>query len=138
VYLPMSVGLFVSGALFCFYFVFPIVLDFLIGFNHWLGVELQPRLSEYISLALMLPMMFGVSFQLPMVMLFTERLGIFSVEGFRANRRMAILVISIASMLLTPSDPTSMLLMMLPLVFLYEVGIHLCRLQLTGTKDPLA
>lgn len=138
VYLPMSLVLFVSGALFCFYLVFPIVLDFLISFNQWLGVELTPRLSEYISLVLMLPLMFGISFQLPMVMLFIERIGIFTVEGYRENRRMAVLVISIASMLLTPSDPTSMLLMMLPLIFLYEVGIHLCRFRLGGTADPLA
>jgi len=138
IYLPMSLFFFLSGVLFCFYFVFPIVLDFLISFNAWLELELQPRLSEYISLALMLPLMFGVSFQLPMVMLFLERLGIFTAQGFRENRRMAILVISVVSMLLTPSDPQSMVLMMVPLIFLYEVGIYLCRLQLTGSRDPLA
>ena len=85
IYLPLSIGLFLTGAVFCFYFVFPIVLDFLIGFNKWIGVELQPRLSEYISLVLMLPVMFGISFQLPMVMLFLERIGIMSVKGYREN-----------------------------------------------------
>ena len=102
IYLPMSIVLFLSGALFCFYFVFPIVLDFLISFNKWLGVVLQPRLSEYISLVIMLPVMFGISFQLPLVMLFLERIGVITVEGYKENWRMAVLVISIASMLLTP------------------------------------
>ncbi|GAB5443328.1 MAG: twin-arginine translocase subunit TatC [Fuerstiella sp.] len=137
VYLPMSIGLFVAGAVFCFYFVFPIVLDFLIGFNKWLGIEIQPRLSEYINLVLLLPVMFGISFQLPLVMLFLERIGIMTVDGYKQNWRMAILIISIASMLLTPSDPTSMMLMMVPLVFLYFGGILLCQFR-PNQADPLA
>lgn len=138
IYLPMSIVLFLSGALFCFYFVFPIVLDFLISFNKWLGVVLQPRLSEYISLVIMLPVMFGISFQLPLVMLFLERIGVITVEGYKENWRMAVLVISIASMLLTPSDPTSMLMMMFPLIFLYFGGILLCRFRPGEKVDPLA
>jgi sec-independent protein translocase protein TatC len=139
IYLPMSLGLFLAGAVFCYLLVFPIVLDFLISFNKWLGIEIQPRLSEYISLALMLPVMFGISFQLPLVMLFLERIGVMTVKGYSENWRMAILVISIASMLLTPSDPQSMLLMMFPLVILYVAGIQLCKFSpSTATADPLA
>ena len=138
IYGPMSIGLFVVGGLFCFSFVFPIVLDFLISFNKWLGVELQPRLSEYISLVLLLPVMFGISFQLPLIMLFIERIGIMTVQGYLENWRMAVLVIAIASMLLTPSDPTSMLLMMLPLIFLYFGGVLLCRFRPGAATDPLA
>lgn len=137
-YLPMSLGLFISGALFCFYMVMPIVLDFLIGFNKWIGVELQPRLSEYISFVLMLPVMFGISFQLPMVMLFLERIGIMTVQGYAENWRMAVLIIAIVSMILTPSDPQSMLLMMFPLVFLYMGGIQLCKFNVNKSADPLA
>ncbi len=139
IYLPMSLGLFLAGAIFCYFFVFPIVLDFLISFNKWLGIEIQPRLSEYISLALMLPVMFGISFQLPLIMLFLERIGVMTVKGYSENWRMAILVISIASMLLTPSDPQSMLLMMFPLIILYVAGIQLCKFSPSaGTSDPLA
>ena len=139
IYLPMSLGLFLAGAIFCYFFVFPIVLDFLISFNKWLGIEIQPRLSEYISLALMLPVMFGISFQLPLIMLFLERIGVMTVKGYSENWRMAILVISIASMLLTPSDPQSMLLMMFPLIILYVAGIQLCKFSPSaGTADPLA
>ncbi|MCA9063593.1 MAG: twin-arginine translocase subunit TatC, partial [Planctomycetaceae bacterium] len=137
VYLPMSIFLFVAGAFAGYYYAFPLMLQFLTKFNDWLGIGIQPRLSEYISLALMLPLMFGVSFQLPLVMLFLERIHIFDVEGYRKNRRMAILVIAILSMLLTPSDPGSMLLMMFPLIFLYEVGIYLCRFQLVKTAAPI-
>ncbi len=82
--------------------------------------------------------MFGISFQLPLVMLFIERLGIVTVQGYTENWRMAVLVISIVSMLLTPSDPQSMMLMMLPLVVLYVAGIQLCRFRPGPAADPLA
>ncbi|NQV27955.1 MAG: twin-arginine translocase subunit TatC [Rhodopirellula sp.] len=126
IYLPMSLLLFTGGAVFCFYAVFPFVLKFLLGFNKLLEVQPQIRLSEWINFAVMLPVMFGVSFQLPLVMLFLERISVFEIVDYREKRRMAILVIAFLSMILTPADPMSMLLMMFPLILLYELGIILC------------
>jgi sec-independent protein translocase protein TatC len=126
IYLPMSLFLFIGGALFCFYAVIPYVLDFLFSFNAWLHLRPQVRITEWISFAVILPVMFGASFQLPLVMLLLERISIFEVQAYRDQRRMAILVISIVSMVLTPSDPISMMLMMVPLCVLYEFGILLC------------
>lgn len=126
-FLPMSIGLFLLGAVFCFYGVFPTVLDFLLGFNERMGISAQLRISEYISFAVMLPLVFGVSFQLPLVMLFLHKVSIMQVKTYREQRRMAILVIAVLSMILTPTaDPMTMFLMMAPLLFLYEVGILLC------------
>ncbi|MEW4490172.1 twin-arginine translocase subunit TatC [Thalassoglobus sp. JC818] len=125
-YGTMSLGLFLVGAAFCFYAVFPFVLNFLLKFNSTLEISPQIRISEWISFAVMLPLMFGISFQLPLAMLFLERISIFTVAHYREQRRMAILVIAILSMLLTPADPMSMLLMMIPLIGLYELGIKLC------------
>ncbi len=129
IYLPMSLLLFLGGAAFCFVCVFPFVLQFLLGFNAWLGVHPQIRLSEWISFALTMPVMFGIAFQLPLAMMFLERLSIFEVDDYREKRRMAVLVIAILSMLLTPADPMSMVLMMVPLLALYELGIFLCGLR---------
>ena len=129
IYLPMSIGLFLGGALFCFFVVIPYVLDFLFSFNAWLNLVPQIRITEWISFAVVLPIMFGVSFQLPLVMLFLERISIFNVQIYREKRRISILVISIISMVLTPSDPVSMMLMLIPLCLLYEFGIVLCRMQ---------
>lgn len=126
IYLPMSLILFTGGAIFCFYAVFPFVLKFLLSFNAMLNVNPQIRLSEWINFAVMLPVMFGVSFQLPLVMLFLERISVFEIKDYREKRRMAILVIAFLSMILTPADPMSMLLMMFPLILLYELGIILC------------
>ncbi len=128
VFLPFSVGLFILGAMTAFLFVFPPVLKFFFGFNEWLGIDPDPRISEWMSFVLMMPLAFGISFQLPLVMLFLERIGIFTVEAYLAKWRIAVLVIAIASMVLSPGgDPYSMMLMMVPLVGLYFAGIGLCR-----------
>ena len=136
IYLPMSILLFGMGAVFCFLGVFPFVLDFLLGFNKMLDVEPQIRLSEWISFAIMLPMMFGLSFQLPLVMLFLERISVFEVSDYREKRRMAVLVIAFLSMMLTPADPMSMLMMMGPLIILYEFGIILCAMKPSKAGFP--
>ncbi len=138
IYLPMSVGLFIIGALAGYFYAFPMMLQFLIGFNKWIGVSLQPRLSEYITLAMLMPLMFGISFQLPMVMVFLERIGICTVDTYKENWRIAVLIISIASMVLTTSpDPWSMLLMMIPLLFLYVLGIWLCGFKVKSPASPI-
>ena len=127
VYGFISLILFFVGAVFCFYAVFPFVLKFLLGFNAFLKIQPQIRLSEWINFAVMLPVMFGISFQLPLVMLFLERMQILQVETYSQQRKMSILVISIISMFLTPADPMSMILMMVPLIGLYELGILMCK-----------
>ncbi|MBN67793.1 MULTISPECIES: twin-arginine translocase subunit TatC [Gimesia] len=136
IYLPISIFLFLGGALFCFYAVFPFVLNFLLGFNKLLGVNPQIRLSEWISFAITLPLMFGLSFQLPLIMLFLERISVFEVKDYIEKTRMAILVISIISMLMTPADPMSMLLMMLPLLLLYGLGIAMCKYFPSANASP--
>jgi sec-independent protein translocase protein TatC len=76
----------------------------------------------------MLPLLFGISFQLPMVMLFLSRINLFTVKQYIAQWKMAVLVIAILSMLLTPTpDPMTMILMMVPLLALYALGIGLCH-----------
>lgn len=127
VYLPISIGLFLGGAAFCFWGVFPTVLDFLLGFNIRMGITAQIRISEWINFAVLMPLLFGVSFQLPLIMLFLQKISIFQVKDYREKRRLAILAIAFLSMILTPTpDPMSMMMMMFPLLALYELGILLC------------
>jgi len=124
---PFSLALFLAGAALVFFFVFQMVLRFLFTFNDWLGISIEPRISEWLSFVLILPLGFGIAFQLPLVMLFLERIGVFDIAAYLAKWRIAILVIFVLSMLLTPADPGSMLLMAVPLTLLYFGGILLCR-----------
>ena len=126
-YLPISLGLFFAGAAFCFTVVFQFVLPFLLSFNELVETVPLIQAGKWFSFALLLPAMFGLSFQLPLVMLALNRLGIVEADVYRKNIRMAILVISFASVILTPSDPGSMIAMMIPLIGLYFVGIWMCE-----------
>lgn len=136
-YLPFSILLFAAGAGLAFFFVFEPVLDFLFGFYRWLGIEPDQRIGPWLNFVILLPLGFGVSFQLPLVMLFLERIGVMSVEAYIEKWRIAILAIFVISMLLTPADPTSMMMMAVPLSFLYVGGVLLCKF-LPRKKNPFA
>ncbi|MCE3018466.1 MAG: twin-arginine translocase subunit TatC [Pirellula sp.] len=127
-FLPSSIALFLIGALFAFFVVFQLVISFLLNFNSMMGVGTTPRLEYYMSFALLLPLGFGISFQLPLVMLVIERLGIMTVKTYIEQWRIAAFAIAAGSMVLTPGgDWTSMVAMAVPLLFLYFLGILLCK-----------
>jgi len=124
---PFSLILFFLGAALVFLFVFRVVLRFLFTFNSWLEIGIEPRITEWLGFVLILPLGFGIAFQLPLVMLFLERIGVFDIHTYLSKWRIAILVIFVLSMLLTPADPGSMMMMAVPLTILYFGGILLCR-----------
>lgn len=126
-YLPFSLGLFLAGAALAFFVVFQPVLDFLFSFNRNLGIDPDPRINEWLGFVLLLPVGFGIGFQLPLVMLFLERIGVFSVQSYLKQWRVAVLVIFVLAAFLCPPDPYSMLLMAFPLTFLYFGGVLLCK-----------
>ena len=121
------VPLCLAGAALAYFVVFKYVLAFLFTFFDWMGIDPDPRITDWLSFVLILPLGFGISFQLPLVMLFLERIGILSVATYLSNWKISVLVIFFIAMVLTPSDPYSMMLMAGPLVGLYFFGIMLCR-----------
>ena len=128
-FLPVSLGLFLAGAAVAFFLAFDKVLAFLLSFNRMMGIDPDLRINEWMSFVLLLPLGFGISFQLPLVMLFLERIGLISVKTYLASWRMAVLVIFVLAMILTPTgDPYTMLLMACPLTVLYFGGVLLCKL----------
>ena len=127
-YMPISIGLFVGGALLAFFFAFEPLLDFMLWYYERTETQPDLNLSEWVSFVLMMPLGFGISFQLPLLMLLLERIGVFTVESYWSKWRFAVLIIAVLAMILTPSpDPYSMLLMGVPLVGLYFGGIWLCK-----------
>lgn len=137
IFLPFSIVLFLSGTALAFFFVFKPVLNFLFGFNAMMNIDPDPRISEWMSFVMFLPLGFGIAFQLPLVMLFLNRIGLFTVEAYLEKWRIAILVIFVISMLLTPADPISMLLMACPLTILYFLGVALCKWMPRG-RSPFS
>ena len=127
-YMPLSIGLFLGGCALAEFVVLPIGISYLLSFNEWLGVEPELRLSEWLSFAVMVPVVFGVAFQTPLVMLFLERVGIVKVDFYTKNRKMAIFVLAVVACLLAVApDAFSMMSLAIPMWGLYELGIILCR-----------
>jgi sec-independent protein translocase protein TatC len=125
-FLPYSLGLFLAGVFLCFFAVLPLTLRFLLEFNVWLGVTVMLRLNDWMNFATVLPLVFGLCFQTPLVMLLLSMIGTCTAADYRSKRRFAILVIVIAAAVLTPGpDVSSMFFLTIPMLLLYELGIVL-------------
>lgn len=136
-FLPFVLGLFLGGVFLCFFLVLPVTLDFLFTFNEWLNIEPNLRITEWIRFATILPLIFGVCFQTPLVMLMLERIGILTAEDFRAKRKLAILFMVVGAAVITPTqDPFSLALLAVPMVILYELGLVL--IDMNKTKESTA
>jgi len=92
------------------------------------SIENQWRLEYYFSFVVRMMLAFGVAFELPIAMGFIAKIGIVSAAGFRSKRKLAVVLIFVVSAALTPQDPFTMLLMAIPLLGLYELGIRFAML----------
>ena len=119
--------LFVGGVVFAYYFVLPNAINFLQNFNDDnYDILLQAR--DFYKFSIMVLMVMGVLFQVPIGILAVTRVGIVTTAQLRRHRRYAILVIAILAMLLPGQDPVTMLMMMAPLIVLFEGSILLASL----------
>jgi sec-independent protein translocase protein TatC len=119
--------LFYGGVVFAYYLILPAAIDFLQNFNDdAYDVLLQAR--DYYKFSVMVLAAMGALFQLPLVILAITRMNILTPRQLRKHRRYAILVIAIIAALLPGGDPVTMLLIMAPILFLYEGSILLAAL----------
>ena len=114
---------FISGAGFGYYVVFPFGFTFLANYASDI-VTLNPKLSEYYSLALGLLFAFGIIFEMPVFIFFLARFGVVDHIWLRQKRRWAIVVFFVVAAVLTPTpDAVNQILMAAPMVVLYEISI---------------
>ncbi|WP_435894557.1 twin-arginine translocase subunit TatC [Oceaniferula spumae] len=119
-------GLFLTGVLFSYYFVLPKVLDFFYNYSQEMGVTNEWRIGYYISFATQFTLIFGLSFELPVVVMTMVKLGILNYEIMKNTRSYAILAIVVIAAIITPTpDAFTLLLLAGPMVFLYEICIWL-------------
>ena len=127
VFFGPSLVLFVVGVLLCQFVVLPSAVKALLAFNSYLGFDPDIRLNEWLGLALILPLVFGLSFQTPLVMIFLNRIGMFTAADYAKKWRHACFIMAILSALLTPTpDAITMLYMFVPMFGLYIGGIAFC------------
>lgn len=118
---PTASFLFFAGVAFCYFFMLPTALPFLLSF---MGIETQPRPSTYFGFVLNFMFWVGICFELPLIFFVLARLHIVTAKQLLKQWRVAILVCAVAAALITPTpDPVNMGLMMLPLFLLYLISI---------------
>ncbi|MDH3455869.1 MAG: twin-arginine translocase subunit TatC [Gemmatimonadota bacterium] len=121
-----GLGLFLAGVLMAYKWVLPAVFRILYGFR--IGdIEWIITADAYFGFATRTILAFGIMFQLPIVMVLLSSIGLIRPQTFARHRPIALVFASIFAALLTPPDPVSMLMMMVPLMVLYEVGIIVSR-----------
>lgn len=124
-----STVLFVSGALFGYLVVFPFGFKFFMGFSNEY-VQALPSVKQYFSFSMKLLFAFGAVFELPVVIFFLTKMGILTPEQLKKKRKYAVLMAFVLGAILTPPDVVSQILMALPLLILYEIGIFVSRIAI--------
>ncbi len=131
-YLAAAPLLFLAGAAFAYYFIFPAAWHFFLSFEApaaagTLPIQLEAKVSDYLTIVMHLMIAFGLSFQLPIILVLLVRSGAVSVDTLRRGRRYAIVIIVAIAAVITPPDVFSQIALSVPLYLLYELSIFLCR-----------
>ena len=132
--------LFILGAAMVYYMVIPLAWQFFLSFEinpgqGALPIEVEPRISEYLSLVMRLMFAFGLSFELPVVLLLLVKSGFVTPEGLASKRRYAILTSFVAAAILTPPDVISQVMLATPIIILYEISIIAARIMYKKDKN---
>ena len=127
--LIMSPLLFLLGAGFAFFFLLPVVFKFFVELNQSAPVPavLLPAVRDYLGFAIGLLKVFGVAFQLPLLLVLLNRIGVLSRARAVAMRRYAIVLIVIVAAILTPPDIVSQIMLAVPMWGLFEISILFMR-----------
>ena len=142
-YLPSFLILFLGGVSFAYFFLVPYGLRFLALFGTQVGLTPMINFNEYVTLLLILVLLTGSIFELPLGMALLVRMGMVSAVTWRKKQKLAILIIFIGAAVLTPTpDPFTQTLLAVPLILLYESGYWLSvwieKRKLTETNISLS
>ena len=131
-YLVAAPILFITGAAFAYYGIFPAAWKFFISFESTgttggLPIQLETRVADYLSIVMHLVIAFGLSFQLPVVLVLLVRAGMLTIEQLKRGRRYAVVIIVTVAAFITPPDIFSQIALSVPLYLLYEMSILFCQ-----------
>ena len=145
-FLPFLIAspiLFIIGAAFVYYVMLPFSIAFFAGYQvpataGSMGIELQAKVEDYLDLVMRLMAVFGLTFQLPVLLSILAKIGIVTIKQLTDMRRYAIVGLVGIAAVFTPPDPISMISLAVPLVALYEISILCVRLITIGKARDAA
>ena len=129
-----SVLLFFAGMAFAYFLVFPLVFKFLAGVTP-VGVNMATDIDKYLSFILGMFVAFGATFEVPVVVVLLNRMGVVSLAQFRQARPYVIVGAFVLAAVITPPDVISQVLLAVPLIVLYEAGLWFCRFIHPRVRD---
>ncbi len=126
----LSPFLFFLGAIFAYYFLLPITFKFFLSFEfqgfadqNQIPIQLETKISEYLSFIITIIFSFGIAFQLPICLHFLIRCGFITINDLQIRRKYWIVAIFIIAAILTPPDVVSQVCLAIPMIFLFEIVI---------------
>lgn len=138
--LPMIVGstlLFALGMAFCYFFVFGTVFSFIASFAPK-SITPAPDIEQYLSFVMTMFLAFGVTFEVPVVVILLVKTGLVSIEQLSQARRYVIVGAFVVAAVVTPPDVTSQIMLAVPMCLLFEVGLLIARLMQNRTQPDRA
>jgi sec-independent protein translocase protein TatC len=134
-----SYSLFIFGMAFAYFLVFPTVFNFMASYNAPLGAEMSTDIDKYLGFAMNTFLAFGLTFEVPVVVVVLVSMGIVSLEKLREIRPYVIVGAFVISAIVTPPDVLSQLLLAIPMTLLYELGLLIARFYVRKpTEDESA
>lgn len=129
-----SVLLFFAGMAFAYFLVFPLIFKFLAGVTP-VGVNMATDIDKYLSFILGMFVAFGATFEVPVVVVLLNRMGVVSLAQLRLARPYVIVGAFVLAAVITPPDVISQVLLAVPLIVLYEAGLWFCRFIHPRVRD---
>lgn len=119
--------LFILGSLFGYLVVLPLTIDFFASFQID-GIRAMISFKSYLSFATSFVLAFGTVFEVPILMTIVVKFGLISTETLKKNKKIAVLIIFILAAILTPPDVVSQVLLAIPMILLFEIGIFFAKM----------
>jgi sec-independent protein translocase protein TatC len=132
-----SVVMFFAGMAYCYFIVFGFVFKFMVAFSPT-SVSVAPDIEAYFGFVLGMFLAFGITFEVPIIVVLVVRFGLASVDKLKQARPYVVVGAFIVAAIFTPPDVVSQLLLAIPLCLLYELGIFLARFVVKPADDAAA